>query len=421
VRVFRIGEGSAAPAKAMRTDQGPTVKPSIAVLPFDNMSGDREQEFFADGMSADIIMGLSRLNSLLVIARNSTFTFKGQAVDVRDVAESLGARYVLEGSIRRGGERVRVTCQLIDAETGNHIWAERFDRELEDTFAVQDEVTTAIVTAIAPEIDQSELERARRKQPEELDTWDLYQRGLARFYEVQSDRGVEIFAQVTKIDPSFAPAWAMGALARTRRALSAQLDHRDAVLREAFDMAQQAMRLSPNDPLSLFANGNVLIYLGQHELGIAKLNEAVSLNPNSAAIHYELAKAYDSVGLQERTIPAIDTAIRLSPRDVAIASFHSIRAFAHFHLGLFEQAAGAALDAMHSPNATVWPFVCYAMTLFRQGEVNAAHRALQQVYKREPNFSLSFVRETLGHFKNNVSGNAVNTLIELGVVERSVG
>jgi TolB-like protein len=153
-------------------------RPSIAVLPFDNLSGDPEQEYFADGMTEDIITSLSRFRSLSVTARNSTFSYKGKSPDVREIARDLGVRYVLEGSVRRGGERVRITGQLVDASTGNHLWAERYDRELEDIFAVQDEVTEAIVAAIAPEIDDVERERAQRSPPESLDAWGLYQRGL---------------------------------------------------------------------------------------------------------------------------------------------------------------------------------------------------------------------------------------------------
>ncbi len=192
-------------------------KPSIAVLPFNNLSGDPEQEYFADGMTEDIITGLSRFRSLFVTARNSGFGYKGRSLDVRAVARDLGVRYVLEGSVRRGGERIRITGQLIDAETGNHLWAERYDRKLEDIFAVQDEVTEAIIAAIAPEIGDVERERAQRKAPGNLDAWGLHQRGLAAFYSSTEEglrSAIEQFDRVNEVDPAFAPAFAMTAEAR---------------------------------------------------------------------------------------------------------------------------------------------------------------------------------------------------------------
>jgi adenylate cyclase len=395
-------------------------KPSIAVLPFDNMSGDPEQEFFADGMAEDIITGLSRFGSLLVIARNSSFSFKGQSVDVTVVAEALGVRYVLEGSVRKGGERIRVTGQLIDAETGNHIWAERYDRNLEDIFAVQDEVTEAIIAAIVPEIDQTERERARRKPPDKLDAWDTYQRGLTSFFQSENISMLEavyFFARATEIDPGFALAWARAAWARTRYLLNVKTDDRERFIREALEKAQMAMRLDPGDPICILAQGDMMMHTGEHNLGIAKMQEAVALNPNSAEIHYALGKALDNAGRHEETIEAVERAIQLSPRDAAIARFYGMRAFANFHLGRYEAAVSGAHQAMHSPNPTNWANVCFAMALFRLGEEDRAKEAMKEVYTSMPQFSLSFAREALSHFVQDISNNTLETLRRMGVTE----
>jgi len=212
VRSYRVHLESAAELVATTEPLPLPEKPSIAVLPFQNMSGDAEQEFLADGVAEDIITALSRLRWLFVIARNSTFAYKGASSDVRDVARDLGVRYVLEGSVRRAGSRVRVTGQLVDATTGNHIWAERYDRDIEDIFELQDEITTAIVRAVDPEIQGAERERALRKRPENLTAWDYYQRGLwhlARLTRDDLDQATEHLSEAISADPRFAPAWAV--------------------------------------------------------------------------------------------------------------------------------------------------------------------------------------------------------------------
>lgn len=186
-------------------------KPSVAVMPLKNLSGDPEQEYFADGIAEDLITSLSRIRHLLVTARNTTFAYKGQVVDVPAVASALGVRYVLEGSVRKSGNRVRFTVQLIDGETGNHIWAERYDRDLEDIFAVQDEITQIVIGALQPELTRSEIERARRKPPESLDAWDLYQRGLwheNRITRADNAKAIELFSKAISLDPEFARPYA---------------------------------------------------------------------------------------------------------------------------------------------------------------------------------------------------------------------
>ncbi len=246
VRVYRFpAEGG---ARTIARKHIETDKPSIAVLPFQNMSGDPEQEFFADGMAEDIITGLSKFHWILVIARNSTFVYKGQAVDIHTVAKDLSVRYVLDGSTRQAGNRIRITAQLIDAETGSHLWAERFDRSLDDIFDVQDEVTAAIVGAIAPEIDQAEFERLERQQVGSLDSWGLIQRGLALHVsgeEREFAEAISFFDRAREAYPTFADAAALAAHARLRYAFHFAPDRMEALCQEAESLIQSATSPCP--------------------------------------------------------------------------------------------------------------------------------------------------------------------------------
>jgi len=250
VRAYRIQLGrTIAPAPPALTVSG---KPSIAVLPFQNMSDDPEQEFFADGITEDITTELSKFRTLFVIARNSSFAFKGQSIDIRQVSSKLGVRYIVEGSVRRFGSRVRITAQLIDAGGGDkHIWAQRYDRDLEDIFAVQDEVTIAIVTAIEPRLAFSERKRALRKPPENLDAWENYQRGLWHMFQYRSadrDMTLAFFRRAIELDPNFSSAYAgIGYALYTQIILGASPDRKND-LKTAFEASRTAVRLDEQDP-----------------------------------------------------------------------------------------------------------------------------------------------------------------------------
>jgi adenylate cyclase len=373
-------------------------KPSIAVLPFDNMSGDPEQEFFADGMTEDIITGLSRFRSLFVTARNSTFSYKGQSPNLREVARTLSVRYVLEGSVRRSGSRVRVTAQLIDAQTGNHIWAERYDRELEDFFFIQDEVTEAIIAAIAPEIGEVERARAERKPPDKLDTWDQYQQGLAAFYSSTAEglkSAIEQFDRVNKDDPKFASAFAMAAGARWRYAIHFEPDNRDELLNQALQKAYKAVALDPRDPTGLSHAGQVLSKLGKHDMAIPKLQEAVNLNPADAVVRYFLGSVLRRAGRSEEAIPHFDQAMRLSPRDIWITGMLTDRAFALFDLERYEEALGWAQRARLSPHPRTMTFAIYAATLWNLGREEEARSAVLDLLKHAPQLTFTKYRNNL--------------------------
>jgi adenylate cyclase len=372
-------------------------RPSIAVLPFNNLSGDPEQEYFADGMTEDVITGLSRFRSLLVVARNSAFAYKGTSPDVREVARDLGVRYVVEGSVRQVGGRIRITGQLIDAETGNHLWAERYDRELEDIFAVQDEVTEAIVAAIAPEIGEVERKRAQRKPPDSLDAWTLYQRGLAAYYSSTAKglrSAIEQFDRVNEVDPTFAPAFAMAAGARWRYVMHFEpVADRRSYLNQAQDKANRAITLDPRDPTGLWHAGRVHSLLGHHDAAIARSEEAVALNPNDAMSRYFLGAALCSAGRSEEAICYIDHAIRLSPRDIYITGMLTHRAFVLFDLERYDEAFEWVQRACLSLNPRSMTFAVLAAVLTKLGRMEEARAAVDDLLEHAPRTSCAKYRE----------------------------
>ncbi len=373
-------------------------KPSIAVLPFNNLSGDPDQEYFADGMTEDIITGLSRFRSLFVIARNSTFAYKGTSPDIRKVARDLGVRYVLEGSVRRAGARLRITGQLIDAETGNNIWAERYDRELDDIFTVQDEVTEAIVAAIAPEVGEAERERAQRRPPDKLDAWGLYQRALTGFY-ASTEEGlrlaIETFDKVNEVDPTFAPAFSMAAGARFRYAMHFEPDNRDEYLSQALKKAYKAITLDSRDPTGLWNAGKIHGMLGQHDVAISKVKEAISLNTTDAMSHYFLGSVLRGAGRAKEAIPHIDHAMRLSPRDIWLTGMLTDRAFVLFDLERYEEALEWAQRARLSPNPRTMTFAVFAAVLSKLGRNDEACAAVDDLLAHAPGLTYTKYRENL--------------------------
>jgi TolB-like protein len=362
-------------------------QPSIAVLPFDNLSSDPEQGFFADGMTEDIITGLSRFRSLLVTARNSTFAYKGKSTDVREVARALSVRYVLEGSVRCAGQRIRINAQLIDANTGNHLWAERYDRELQDIFAVQDEATDAIIAAIAPEIGNLERERAQRSPPGSLDAWGLYQHGLAAYYS-STDAGlrsaIEQFDKVNAVDSTFAPAFAMASNARWRYVVHFDPDDRNEYLSQALEKAYVAIRLDPRDPTGHWAAGEVHSILGEHDIAVSKVEEAIRLNPNDAVIHYFLGSVLRRAGRSAEAIPHFDHAMHLSPRDIWMTGMLTDRAFVLFELERYEEALEWARRARLSPSPRTMTFAIYASVLSKLGRHEEARSAADDFMKHAP-------------------------------------
>ena len=347
VHVYRVLIDKPASAKALLPLPD---KPSIAVLPFQNMTGDAEQDYFVDGVVEEIITAISRLPWLFVIARNSSFTYKGRAVDVKQVARELGVRYVLEGSVRKGGNKVRITGQLIDAASGAHIWADRFDGALDDIFELQDQVASGVVGAIEPKLRSAEIERAIRKPTENLGAYDLYLRALAQFWKWTPDgwsEAVDLLRRALDIDPSYATAAGLFAWCRvveqTRRLVSAR--ERD----EASRFARLAVEKGNEDPDALWMGGwGMLMLAGEHAAGMSAMERSLALNPNSALASCFFGWAQSYRHQSQRAIEALERARRFSPLDPQPWVFYGGLAHAHFAAGRWGEAIEWADRALHA-------------------------------------------------------------------------
>ena len=293
-------------------------KPSIAVLPFQNMSGDPEQEYFADGIVEDIITALSRFRSLFVIARNSSFTYKGRAVDIKQVGRELGVRYVLEGSVRKGGNRMRITAQLIDATSGAHVWADRYDRDPSDIFAVQDEITASVAGIIEPALADAEQQRVLRKPPDSLDAWEAYQRGLWHFnrYSPEENKtALNFFRQAIALDPNFAPGHYGYALALQWEIWHFSTRPFSEVQGLARAEAQIAVSLDDKDAMAHAILAHMMMWNGEWEAAIAEARTAIALNPNSAFVISMLGCVLGYGGYREESLTRLQQAMRASPHD----------------------------------------------------------------------------------------------------------
>jgi adenylate cyclase len=370
-------------------------KPSIAVLPFENMSGDVEQEYFADGMVEDIITGLSRSKSLFVIARNSSFTYKGKAVDIKQVGRELGVRYVLEGSVRKAGNRVRITGQLVDAETGNHIWADRYDSTLEDIFDLQDRVTTSVIGAIAPQLERAEIARAHRKPTESLQAYDYYLRALASFYRFTPEANMEalkLTQTANNLDPDYAAPFALGATCYVQRwGFGWNIgDAEDET--EARRLTRRALELDRDDPLVLALAGQALgLFIGEVQEGAALLARAISLDPNLAAARFWNGYVQLYLGDGDAAIEQFQIGLRMSPLDPRIYLAQNGMAAAHFSAGRYEEGSlWAKIAVQQSPNfvaAHHTLMACHAMA----GRVEEARQAWAVARQIDPTQRLSTV------------------------------
>ncbi len=318
VRVYQVRtESNAAVSELSRTLELPD-KPSIAVLPFDNMSGDSEQEYFTDGITEDIITALSRFRWFFVIARNSTFTYKGKAVHVKQVAQDLGVRYVLEGSVRKAGNRVRITAQLIDASTGHHVWAERYDRDLEDIFAVQDEITENIVTSVGPEFFSAEMQRAQRKEVRSLDAWDYVMRASShhsRYTRKDVAEAQRLLRKAIELDPMSAEAFCLLAFTHLMQVQFGWSESVVQSIQEATKAAQSGVAIDDRDAWAHTALGMVDLISKRYDNAVRRLERAIALNPNLANAYGGLGQALALAGEYNGAVTQINKAIRLSPRD----------------------------------------------------------------------------------------------------------
>ena len=388
---IRIGGAATRPSKAAPALQPPLPdRPSIAVLPFDNLSGEPEQQHFGDGMAEDITAALSKFRWLFVIARHSSFTYKGRPVDVRQLARELGVRYVLEGSIRKSGDHIRVTAQLIDALAGNPIWSERYDRGLEDLFALQDEITETLVGAIAPEVDQAERQRAERYTPDSVDTWLIFQKGLAAYYETTENTlkaAIEILDEVCRRDPQFAQAHAFAADARHRQSIHFDVQGRPKLLAAANELARKAIELDSRDSIGYSIHARVLSFQGDHERAIRLAEQGIGLNPNDWMAHHAMGYVLIVGGFFDAGLTALEKARRLSPHSAFSAGVLSMRAGALIALRRFDEAAVVAelgIEAVH-PRPSTFLYLAAALALL--GRIDQARTALRKLQDLHPNYS----------------------------------
>ncbi len=411
VRVFRLrSSGHATPA---RPNLPLPDKPSIAVLPFVNMSGDPEQEYFADGMVEEIITALSRFHGLFVIARNSSFIYKNRAVDVKQVGRELGVRYVLEGSVRKAGNRVRITAQLIDAVNGAHIWAERYDRPLEDVFALQDEITDTIVTTIEPEISASERDRAQRKLPEHLGAWELYQRGMWHLLRRNKDElptAQTYFRKAIALDQNFATAHAALAVSCFFHITHGLTNEPSATLEELLKEAFQAVSLDRGDALGHSALGMGFMERGELPNAIAEHQAAVSLSPNSSFARYAFGYTLECAERYDEAIEQFDAALRLNPKDPARWSYLTLKSSSLYQLGRYDESFEVARDAVRYPVVDlVWAYVHMTAALGQLNRKDDAHATVAELCGRRPDLTISKFR-SWQHNTNQSQKNIEHTI-----------
>jgi adenylate cyclase len=362
-------------------------KPSIAVLPFANMSGDSEQEFFAEGITEDLITALSRYPSLFVIARNSTFTYKGRAVDVKQVGRELGVRYVLEGGLRKAGNRIRVTAQLVEAETGKHVRAERYDRDLADIFALQDKITEAVTIAVAPAVADAELRRAMRKPPGSLDAWAAYQRGLWHVFKISRDDDAlaqKYFQHAIDIDPAFAGGYKGLAVAYIQAATVFQTRSHAEAYRSAEALARRAIALDGTDAEAHSTLAAAMLRHGDYEGALAEVEIALAMSPNLALAHGTLGETLIFSGRPKEGLAAVQTSIRLDPHDPKLAIRLNNLALGLYFSGEYEAAVEAAKRAVRTNPDFPLAYRWLAAALGQLGRIAEAKEALEKAIAIAP-------------------------------------
>jgi TolB-like protein len=400
------------PASAAVTDSEVTPKliltlpdkPSIAVLPFANLSSDPEQEYFADGIVEDIITALSHFKALFVIARHSSFTYKGRAVDVKQVGRELGVRYVLEGSVRKSANRMRITGQLVDTATGTHLWADRFDGGLSDVFDLQDQVTESVVGAIAPAVEKAEIERAKRKSTESLDAYAIYLRGLARLYQFANrqanDEALRLFKSAIELDPDFASAYARAAhcyvIAKGIGLFSGTANQ----IAEVTSLAQQAVELGKDDAIAIAVSGWAQAYVVR-DLGVGAglIDRALVLNSNLAEAWFYGGWVKNWLGEPAAAIERFARARRLNPVDPRMSGMRTGTAHAHFFQGRHDEAASwAAMALLDNPDYQPGLRIAAASNAMA-GRPEQAHKAVARLRQLNPTLRVSTLKDVLGPFR----------------------
>jgi adenylate cyclase len=423
VRVYRVRDRAAPIEKPSPASSQPLPlpdKPSIAVLSFTNMSSDPEQEFFADGIAEDVITALSRYPSLFVIARNSCFTYKGRALDVKQIGRELGVRYVLEGSLRKAGNRIRVTAQLVEAETGRHVWAERYDRDLADIFAVQDQISEAVAIAIAPAVAEAELKRAMRKGPESLDAWAAYQRGLwhmSKFTPADNELAEKYFQQAIDLDANFGGGYR--GLARAILNSARAFERRNLADAEsaAEPLARRAIALDSDDAEARVCLASVIHGHADFDGSMAEAKRALAMSPNLASAHGGLGAALMFSGRPKEGLPFLETCIRLDPHDPQVAvRLHQI-ALAYYLCREYVAAAEAARRAIRSYPDHPTPYRWLAAALGQMGQATEAKEALQKAVALAPASSSMYLHRRVPWMRPGDHAHLLEGLRKAGMPE----
>jgi len=385
-------------------------KPSIAVLPFQNMSGDPEQEYFADGMVEEITTALSRFKWLFVIARNSSFTFKGKAVDVKEVGRRLGVRYVLEGSVRKASGKVRITGQLVDAVTGAHIWADRFERDMADVFALQDEVTVAVVSAIQPKLFQTEIAMATRRRPENLTAYDLFLRAMQQFYLSTREglaEAIRLAHRALELDPQFGLVTALAGVCHMQRVLYGYAVDPQFDRKEAVRLLRLALSIDDGDPDTIAMAAIISAFMvGDCESEIEMANRAVALNPNSFLAWSSRGHVFRIAGLPEEAIRSFERAIRTSPVDPRLHLMFVGMGMAFIELRRFDEAIVAGKKAQRQNPSFPPASFCLASAFAHLGRDGEAREAAARLLETDPAFTISarMGRRRQSHLKLLIEG-----------------
>jgi adenylate cyclase len=384
-------------AGATKIEVSSADRPSIAVLPFTNMSGDPEQEYFADGISEDIITGLSKLHWFFVIARNSSFAYKGKAVDVKRVARELGVRYVLEGSVRKGGNRVRITTQLIDAATGNHLWADRYDGDLTDVFALQDEITKKVVAAIEPRLLEAEGIRSQNRSPEDIGAWDMVIKANSLFWRLtkaETEIAIETLRRAVERYPEYAPAQSMLAFVLL---ISGYVGWRQMgpQLQQAASLAARAAELDDGDPWAHLALGFAAFVRRQTNVAAAEFRRALELNPNFAAAHGYLGWTLAFDDQSDEATKHLGEAIRMSPHDPQNAIFNTGLAVVHYLAGRYAEAVEYSRKTLQQRSAFTAGHRIYCASLAQAGQIDEAREALAHLKEMHPDLSISWIERNV--------------------------
>jgi adenylate cyclase len=399
IRAYQVGSPSetreAAPARVVDTESPPPLpdKPSIAVLPFENMSGDPEQEYFADGMVEEIITALSRSKWLFVIARNSSFTFKGKPVDVKEVGRRLGVRYVLEGSVRKAAGKVRITGQLIDAMTGAHIWADRFERDLTDVFALQDEITVAVVSVIQPKLFQAEIGMATRRRPENLTAYDFFLQAMQQFYLATREGVAETLRlanRALELDPRFGRAAALAGVCHMDNVLWAYATDPQFERNEAVRLLRLVLNIDDDDPDTLAPASVISVFMvGDCEGAIELADRAIALNPNSFGAWLGRGWVYRIAGLQEEAVQSFEIAMRMSPVDPLLHRLFVGMGMSFIELRRFDEAIAAAKKAQRQNPSFPLTYRCLASAFAHLGHDAEAREAAARLLEFDPAFTIS--------------------------------